>query len=309
VLNASQLYLYLLADSCRPATLFSRLPTLPVKLLACGLAWAYTKPMVETLTLSRKRVADFTACRRRFQLRYIDRLPWPAAPAEEAVEEAIVLGQRFHQLAQRHYLGLPVESEEIADAELQRLWDRFAGQKPTLPPGRRFPELNMTIPVDRHFLTGRFDLLVLEEAQAHIYDWKTDAIARPASQLREDLQTRLYLALAAEGLAGLNRTVAPEQIELTYWYVNDPAASVTIQYSRAQHDGNWSHLQRLAAELDRQITDVGVWPLTDDLGHCAHCAYQVYCDRQTYSLDLSEWEPNDEALSPGEASSLEPHLP
>jgi hypothetical protein len=265
--------------------------------------------MEETFTLSRKRLADFAACRRRFQLRYGQQLPWPAAPAEEKAEEAILLGQRFHQMAQRHYLGLPVENGEIADAELRRLWDRFVDHKPILPPGRRFPELSMTVPIGRHFLTGRFDMLVFGEGQAHIFDWKTDAKARPVSQLQEDLQTRLYLALAAEGSAALERPFAAEQIGLTYWYVNDPASSVTLQYSRAQHDGNWTYLQGLAGELDRQMTAGGEWPLTGDLGHCARCAYQLYCDRQTDVLDLSEWEPNEEPLSLEEALSLEPQAP
>lgn len=262
--------------------------------------------MEETFTLSRTRLADFTACRRRFQLRYMDRLPWPAAPAEEAVEESILLGQSFHRLAQRYYLGLVVDSAEIADAELQRLWWRFTRQKPTLPSGSRYPEVSMTVPIGNHFLTGRFDLLVLGKGKAHIFDWKTDAKARSESQLREDLQTRLYLALATEGTAGLNRRLAPEQVALTYWYVNDQESSVTFEYSQAQHDANWSYLQRLTRELEQQAAGA-IWPLTDDLGHCSRCAYQIYCDRQTERLDLSDWEPKDEALPLGNALSLEPH--
>jgi hypothetical protein len=262
--------------------------------------------MEETFILSRKRLADFAACRRRFQLRYVERLSWPTSPVEKAIDEAIILGKRFHQLAQRHYLGLPVDSGDIADVELRRMWERFVSRKPALPPGRRYPEVSMTVPIGRHFLTGRFDLLVLGEGRAHIFDWKTDARARSAAQLREDLQTRLYLALATEGSAGLKHPLSPEQAALTYWYVNDPESSATFEYSRAQHDANWGYLQRLADELDRQAQAGGIWPLTDDLDQCAQCAYQLFCDRQVDRLDLAEWEPDDEALSMADAPSLEP---
>ena len=125
--------------------------------------------------------------------------------------------------------------------------------------------------------------------------------------MSEDLQTRLYLALATEGSEGLDSPLAPEQVALTYWYVNDPGSSVTLEYSRVQHDAVWGYLSRLADELDQQVAGGGVWPLTDDLGHCAHCAYQLLCDRQVDRLDLSEWEPDDEALSLVEAASLEPN--
>lgn len=262
--------------------------------------------MQETFILSRKRLADFAACRRRFQLRYVERLAWPAAPVEETIDEAILLGKRFHQLAQRYYMGLPADSADIVDAELRRMWERFVSRKPALPPGRRYPEVSMTVPIGRHFLTGRFDLLILGEGRAHVFDWKTDARARSAAQLREDLQTLLYLALATEGSPGLNHPLAPEQVALTFWYVNDPESSATFEYGRAQHDANWSYIRGLASELDRQAAAGGVWALTNDLDHCAQCAYQLFCDRQLDRLDLSEWEPDDEALSLAEAPSLEP---
>ncbi|MCI0393652.1 MAG: PD-(D/E)XK nuclease family protein [Chloroflexi bacterium] len=259
--------------------------------------------MNETIQFSRVKLADFLACRRRFQLRYLERLPWPVAPLDEPVEQARSLGERFHQLLHRHFLGLPVAGEAAAEPALRAWWERFVDQGPQLPPGRLFPESSLTMPIGRHLLTGRFDLLVLGEAGAHIFDWKTESRPRPLAELEQDLQTRLYLALLAEGGVALGQAIAPEQISLTYWYVHAPEAAATIGYSPAAHQENWTALQELVAQIDRQLEVLEPWPLTNDLAECARCAYQVYCGREAAGQDWNAWELDETSLE------LEPEIP
>ena len=259
--------------------------------------------MAKSLILSRGKLADFGACRRRFQLRYLERLSWPAGPLAGEAEEARRRGQRFHQILHRHFLGLPVDEEVAAEPEMLSWWRRFLEQGPPLPAGRRFPEVTLTVPAGDHLLTGRFDLLILGEGWAHIYDWKTEAKPRPEGKLREDLQTQIYLALATEGMAALGQAVPPEQVSLTYWFVNQPAASVTLDYDQARHERQWAGLVEDIAEVDRQLASDSIWPLTDDLRACERCAYPLYCGRSINSLDLREWEPAPEL------SQLEPETP
>lgn len=246
--------------------------------------------MDERLTFSRAKLAAFLACQRRFQLRYREQLAWPVAPLDDRGETARERGERFHQLLHRHFLGLPVTDEMTAEKTLGRWWETFKKQGPALPTGRRFPELNLTVPIGRHFLTGRFDLLILDEQKAHIYDWKTDARPRAKAELANDLQTKLYLALAAEGSSALEQTIDPDHLSLTYWYVNDPEAAVTLSYSKAAHKDNWDRLAAIVEKIDEQLKSNEVLPLTDDWGECARCAFQIYCGRLTATMSLDEWE-------------------
>lgn len=254
--------------------------------------------MDERITLSRPKLAAFLACQRRFQLRYQEQLAWPLPPLDDQGETARLRGERFHQLLHRHFLELPITDEMVEDETVGRWWKTFKQQGPALPNGRSrshraFPELSLTVPIGGHLLTGRFDLLILGDEAVHIYDWKTDARPRSEAELINDLQTRLYLALAVEGSAALGQPVDPDQLSLTYWYVNDPAAAVTISYSQAAHRDNWAALLAIVQEIDEQLSTQAVLPLTDDLGECARCAYQIYCGRQTATLSLDEWEIED----------------
>ncbi len=240
--------------------------------------------MPDRLILSRYRLATFAACRRRFQLRYQERLAWPAPPRAVSIQLAQERGQAFHRLLERHFLGLPASPAAAADDErLAGWWRTFLAQGPSLPAGRRLVEYTLTVPIGRHFLTGRFDLLVLTEGGAHIFDWKTEAHPRPEAVLRQDLQTLLYLVMVTEGAAALapGGAINPDQVRITYWYTANPSASVTIGYSQQQHVANWRALTDQVAALEAQLTSADpLWPLTDNLAECAICPFQIYCGRQ-----------------------------
>ncbi|MEW5985725.1 MAG: PD-(D/E)XK nuclease family protein [Chloroflexota bacterium] len=256
------------------------------------------------LALGRRQLADFVACQRRFQLRHVQQLVWPAAPLAESITQARQLGQQFHQLLERHFLGLPVADDLTAAEEpLPGWWAVFQQQGPTLPAGRRLPEVGLTVPVGRTLLSGRFDLLILGEDSAYLYDWKTETRPRPAAELAEDWQTRLYLALLTEGGAALRpdgQPLDPDHLTMTYWYVREPAATVTLSYSQAQHATNWASIQALVEQIDQQLASQAILPLTDDWTECGRCAYAAYCRRTVTAASLDEWEVewNEPALEP-----------
>ena len=273
--------------------------------------------MSERQTLSQYKLTNFLACQRRFQLRSLRRLPWPTSPLPERTEQVLQQGQDFHQLLERHFLGLNVSLAGIEDGRIQQWWHAFQSHNPVknLPSNARFlPETGLTVPLGNHLLYGRFDLLVTGEDDAgrplaHVFDWKTGRpIAAPELQMR--WQTRLYLALLAEGGSAFGPqdvSPAPEQIRLTYWFVQEPEAPVTIGYSMTEHAANWAELQQIATQLDEAFT-ADIWPLTDDWNHCRECAYQIYCGRQAAGMAVAELDEAEEPDTPNE-QLLTPELP
>lgn len=274
--------------------------------------------MESRLTLSQYKLATFLACQRRFQLRYVRHLPWPDMPLSARMEANLQRGQAFHQLLERHFLGLPPASAAIADVQIRQWWQQFEANWPfgsRFPANARFlPETGLTVPLGEHLLYGRFDLLVIGENEegvpfAHIFDWKT---GKPATQseLNGRWQTRLYLALLAEGGAAFwphDVQLAPEQIKFTYWYVQAADTPITLSYSTAAHQNSWAKLQQHATHLSEAMAEER-WPLTDDWAHCRDCVYQSYCDRRGAGTAVPEIDETEEAALPNE-QLLAPELP
>jgi hypothetical protein len=283
----------------------------------------YTNNHMDILTFSQHSLQTFLVCQRRFQLRYLVGLPWPSIPLGDTQEDAAEHGRQFHQVLERHFLGLNITNDTIPDDTVRGWWSVFQSSHLPFPPGKRHPERELTVPIGRHLLTGRFDLLITgrDEANgepfAHLVDWKT---GQPPTdeQLRRSWQTRLYLALLAEGGHVLldreqQARLDPDRLAMTYWYVAERDGPRTIHYSRVQHQQNWAELTALVAQIEELMaqgtTLDTTWPLADDWSVCRACSYQAFNGRQEAGPPLPAVADEDDETEVLDDTHLEPASP
>ena len=253
---------------------------------------------------SQSSLQDYADCPRRFQLRYIDRLIYPAAETEPALENEKHLqeGQHFHRLAQQYLLGNPAEKlEKMANSpNLARWWENFITAKDLS--GLRdltglYPEVTLSAPLGDFRLVAKYDLIALtEDEKLIIYDWKTYR-RRPRNEwLAARWQTRVYRSLLVRAGSQFyeGKPIVPERCETVYWFSNFPDESVRFSYDESQYNRDWDAMMRLMEE----IQDASDYPLTEDRQKCAYCPYRSYCDRgiQAGNLDTIEAEMESEAL-------------
>lgn len=238
--------------------------------------------------LSQGSLQDFVECRRRFELRYLRRLAWPALQSEPALEfeRYIQQGERFHRMVQQHLLGVPEErlTNMAQDADLQRWWEsylRFYAAPDglgALPYSWRQPEISLSAPFAGCRLVAKYDLIVIGHGpRAWIFDWKTARTRPRRAWLAERLQTRLYPYLLVQAGAALNggRPFAPEQVEMVYWFAEFPSQPERFPYSQAAFEADGAYL----ADLVAAIQGLTEFALTSDEMRCAFCAYRSLCER------------------------------
>ena len=259
--------------------------------------------------LSRGRIETFRACQRRFQLRYMEQLPWPSLPPADSLTEASQRGQAFHQLLAQQFLGFPTVVGQ--DEKLAAWWQTFQRLGPKLPDGKRLTEITLTIPFGSQRLTGRFDLIIKTPDHLYLYDWKTERQPRASHLLKEDWQTKLYLYLAVSGGGALGgETYRPDQVSLTYWFVAAPERPVSFLYTQTEHDKQHQALTKLIGELEHNLTqEASIWPLTENLSLCKQCAYRIFCGRAEVAATAEptaayDWW--DTPLDEGEPVPVEP---
>ena len=84
---------------------------------------------MQLTTLSQSSLQDYVDCPRRFQLRYVERLSYPAIESEPTLENEKHQqeGEYFHRLVQQHLIGIPAEQiSTLANTpNLQRWWENF----------------------------------------------------------------------------------------------------------------------------------------------------------------------------------------
>ena len=137
-------------------------------------------PPTQLTTLSQSSLQDYVDCARRFQLRYIDRLSYPAVESEPALENEKHLqeGEYFHRLAQQYLIGIPSEQiGKLANTpNLQRWWENFLTSKDLTGFANLsglYAEATLSAPLGGFRLLAKYDLIAIDNNKATIYDWKT----------------------------------------------------------------------------------------------------------------------------------------
>jgi hypothetical protein len=254
--------------------------------------------MLSSLTpLSQGQLNLLETCPRKFQHIYLEQLGTPVSPEQQ---ERLVWGSRFHLLMQQRELGLPIESLVEEDTQL-RHWVTALVNTATdvltpVPQTFRESEHCRTLNFQGYLLTVIYDLLIEDEANAQILDWKTYPLPKKKTWLTKDWQTRLYLYVLAE-----TSDYTPEQISMTYWFVKSQPQpqSLKFTYSNTQHEKTGQELTRLLKKLDRWMEDYcekGIlFPLvSEEKGYCRDCNFAIRCQRTSESLlsDRSDLLPN-----------------
>jgi CRISPR/Cas system-associated exonuclease Cas4 (RecB family) len=246
---------------------------------------------------SQSSLQDYYDCPRRFQLRYIERLAWPAVETEPVLENERLQqeGQLFHRMVQQKRIGLPIEilSRLANTPDLTRRWENYLGYDFKIDDYAQYAELTLTAPVGTHRLLAKFDLLAIKPGQkALIFDWKTTH-KRPRDEwMAGRMQTRIYRAVLAQAGAFLNSGVPiqPEQIEMIYWYADFPSEPAHFAYNVSQYKRDWDDLNAIIKEIGNHQH----FQLTEDEKKCNYCPYRSYCNRGNKAGAIDDAEASNE---------------
>ena len=259
-------------------------------------------------TLSQSSLQDYYDCPRRFELRYLQRLAYPAIETEPALENEKHQkeGEYFHRLVQQHLIGIPAEQVgKLANTDnLQRWWENYMNAKDLSGFSNLtglYPEITLSAPLGKFRLVAKYDLIAVGKDQVTIFDWKTYR-KRPKNEwLHVRWQTRVYRALLVQAGAHFNngKPFAPEQIEMVYWFADFPTEPARFIYKADQYKRDWDALTKIADEITRasdgSTSLTTGFPKTDEASKCSYCPYRSYCNRGVRAGDAADAELETEA--------------
>lgn len=250
-------------------------------------------------SFSQSSLRDYDDCPQRFQLKYIQQLKWPAvetAPIKEN-EKRQIEGQNFHRIIHQTFLEIPIDKIEkqvskTEDGNLHRWWSNFEQAKTGILAGLDekflYPEHILSLPIGKHRLLAKYDLIKIGGNNTIIYDWKTYNKRPKDEYILNNLQTKVYLSLLIQAGKQLNHNqeLKPDQIKMMYWYAEYPDEPCIINYSASQFNQDW----QLINELIKKISAKQSFPLTENEKLCGFCQYRSYCKRGTTASENNSVE-------------------
>lgn len=252
----------------------------------------------DSFSFSQNNLQDYIDCPRRFYLRHVQKLEWPAIESEPVLEQEqlMELGRQFHLMVQQKFSGIPVESilNSTRDPELLLWWQEFTRLDLDSLPGQKYCEAFYSIPITHYRLVAKFDLVVVQSNGATLlFDWKTSRHAPKRANLQMRLQTRVYpylLAKLAEITSLFPRTNA-DNIKMTYWYPDPLIAPIEFQYSSQQFFKDEQFLVDLVKEISSLPEDG--FEKTADERKCAYCRFRTLCERGSIAGDITNAQKAD----------------
>ena len=260
-----------------------------------------------TFAFSQSSLQSYVNCPRRFWLAYVEQLSWPAleaAPYDEQ-EQLLRLGGQLHQLIERAEAGLPTDLlTEGLDYPLDEWFESYLRHRPADLPTEvveveRVLSAPMAVEAGQFRLAARYDLIAIggegSERRAVVLDWKTNRRVTRRPILQQRMQTLVYPYVLVEASAGLPwGPLAPEQVEMRYWFTAAPADPVSFSYNGELHAANRDRFARLldqilSGERERDFPKVAD---TDEnrKRYCGYCIYRSRCDRGVEAGELEEYD-------------------
>jgi hypothetical protein len=247
----------------------------------------------EDFRFSQNNLQDYLDCPRRFELRYLQNLKWPAVESQPVLEHEHYMeqGQLFHQMVYQHQVGIPEDVLSLSvSSEIRSWWENYLAfvQNQNLV-GTKFPEFLLSVPFEGFRLIAKYDLLVISnDGEAQIFDWKTNRKRSSSTTLSKRMQTIIYplvLALAAENQNQF-QGVQPEKIKMIYWFTAAPAQPEVFEFSQEKYISSKILLSNLIQEIKRTEK----FEKTVQERNCKFCVYRSLCDRGIMGGEWSDQE-------------------
>jgi hypothetical protein len=240
-------------------------------------------PLPTAFQFSATSLQDYADCPRRFQLRYLLQVSWPAPEAEplDERERRGQLARDFHQLVHQHLLGLPPEllSASVHDPNLERWWQAYLADAPKLGTDSVMAEVGLSTVLAGRRLMAQYDAIFVQatvsSANAEvkgsrskssplmlIVDWKTYQQRPSRGWLAKRLQTRVYpLVLVQAGATLVDEfpseservPLPPENIEMRYWLAEYPHDPESFVYNADTYQADLDYLSALIIEITERI--------------------------------------------------------
>lgn len=233
---------------------------------------------------SQHKLHDYLECQCRYELKYIQQIVWPAVLSEPVLEleEQMKNGELFHLMAQQYFLGIDQEIilQQDVNGKMKDWWGAFVDFADYYKSFRNQSEVLISTKINSFRFIGIFDVLISIPGEKFIIlDWKTNRTKPTRKYLSNHIQTRLYpLLLTSSGEPwNKGKKIFPDQIEMIYWFANDPDHPESFLYSEKQYQEDLTFMVDLVHRIEN--TKIGAFNLTDDERRCKFCNYRSLCGR------------------------------
>ncbi|MFW6266205.1 MAG: PD-(D/E)XK nuclease family protein [Halanaerobiales bacterium] len=235
---------------------------------------------LKKMYFSQLALSTYQQCELKFKKRYLDGLYWPADWGEDQEQKEIVeKGRLFHRLARRYYSQGEIIFNTQIDKDLKNWIKRLKTFRPFTEKDLFYPEHVLRLNKDNIKLLAKYDLLYIDSRSGKmiIYDWKTNKKRLKAEELKNSIQSKVYLYVLAKAGAqySIENQIAPENIKIIYWNPRYPHDWFEFFYDRESLKRDEKDIREQIKLIQNKDFDNLKEKSEDRI--CRYCEYRPIC--------------------------------
>ena len=243
---------------------------------------------LDNFLYSQNSINTYKNCPLKFKFKYIDKLNWKQDD-EDSREyyENLKLGTDFHLICERYFSNIPTGIEYADNKEFNIWMDKIKRLVPIKENKTYLPEYEVRYRLGDINIQAKYDLIVLDENNISIWDWKTENRKLEYKSVENRIQTLVYLFLCGEVVNKIhNLNLGYENISINYYqpeYYNEP---ITIRYSEERHN-------KIKKQIEAYIDNIRNTNYDDECSikntkHCKFCEFNKLCNNEDINYSILE---------------------
>ena len=254
-------------------------------------------------------LSTFDSCPLKFKKRYLENLKWDSFP-DENVKRRLEMGNDFHLLACRYFLGVDegIDGLDDKDEDLKKWLESLKSSFKIMQDYKYYPEYKIRMADSMLRLEANYDLILVKGDTIEIWDWKTHSgspdskNARNKKRYGESLQTIVYMfVLKEQARLIMGRDIDFGSISMYYWQPDPPHLLEEIRYSSERHQRARNLIEE---KIGRIVSyDYSGFDKTLYIKHCKFCEFNWFCNNE--KIDFEAIEEDEDFLDSLEWESVE----
>lgn len=244
---------------------------------------------------SQNSINTYKSCPTKFKYKYIDKINWKYDDIESReYYDSLKVGSEFHLLCERYFNNIPLGINENTNPKFKKWIDKI---KKLLPINNSddkiyLPEYEVRLNLYGNIITAKYDLIIIDKDNIEIWDWKTENVKLEYKNVKDRIQTIVYMLLAKEVVCKIfNLNISTNNIKMKYYQPQYDDMPVEIVYNQEKHELNKSNIVRyidMIKNTNYEENDRYKYQLTRNDRHCKFCEFNKLCNRQDVDYSIFE---------------------